>query len=67
MKCIPTKIHVPAHYRKGWEEAAARSDGITREVLSFEEMSKPLMARVMTSNSTLVLQELKRILDKYGF
>lgn len=58
---------VPEHYKKGWEEAAARSEGIRREVLSFEEMSKTLCDRVTRSKSSLVIQELKRILDKYGF
>ena len=58
---------VPAHYRRLWEEAALQSDGITREVLSFEEMSNMLFGRVTKSKSTVVLQELQRILDKHGF
>jgi hypothetical protein len=57
----------PAHYRIGWEEAAAKNDGITREVMSFDEMSKLLVDRVLKSKSHLVLQELKILLDKQGF
>ena len=58
---------VPKHYRKGWEDAALESDGITREVMSFDEMSKLLLERVVRSQSKLVLQELRIILDKHGF
>lgn len=58
---------VPAHYRKGWEDAASESEGIEREVMSFDEMSKLLLDRVVKSKSNLVLQELMHVLDKYGF